>query len=174
MATDEATLEENAEEEVRVIDPQLALDLLDSLPAKNKRYLIPLLQQIQDAYRYVPPEIADIVIDGLGVTRAQMYGVMSFYPQFRTEEPGKYIFKLCFGTACFVKGATIIAEKIKEIYRIGPGETDSKKLFTLQTASCLGNCGAAPMAIVGENTHGTIDPEKTGELLASYANKEDE
>ncbi|MDG1929466.1 MAG: NAD(P)H-dependent oxidoreductase subunit E, partial [Nitrospinaceae bacterium] len=72
----------------------------------------------------------------------------------------KYIIKLCYGTACFVKGAPIINEKIHDKYHIKPGETDKSKLFTLQTASCLGNCGAAPMAIIGEDTYGTIDPEK--------------
>jgi NADH-quinone oxidoreductase subunit E/NADP-reducing hydrogenase subunit HndA len=83
-------------------------------------------------------------------------------------EPGKYIIKLCYGTACYVKGAPIIEDKIHDSYHIRPGETDKTKLFTLQTASCLGNCGAAPMAIIGEDTHGTIDPEQTLEMLGAY------
>ena len=108
-----------------------------------------------------------------GVSRAEVYGVISFYPQLRITEPGKYIIKLCYGTACFVKGATIINDKIYEKYHIKPGDTDDTKLFTLQTASCLGNCGAAPMAIIGDDTHGTIDPEKTYDILGEYK-KEDE
>ena len=72
------------------------------------------------------------------ISRAEIYGVISFYPQLRIKEPGKFIFKLCYGTACFVKGANIIANKIFEEYHIHPGETDEDKIFTLQTASCLG------------------------------------
>jgi NADH:ubiquinone oxidoreductase subunit E len=94
--------------------------------------------------------------------------VISFYPSLLITEPGKYIIRLCYGTACFVKGAPIIGDKMHERYHMRPGETDSTKLFTLQTASCLGNCGAAPMAIIGEDTHGNIDPEKTLEILGEY------
>ena len=108
-----------------------------------------------------------------GVSRAEIYGVISFYPQLRITEPGKDIIKLCYGTACFVKGAPIISDKIHEKYHIKPGDTDESKLFTLQTASCLGNCGAAPMAIIGEDTHGTIDPEKTNDILGEYKIEEE-
>jgi NADH-quinone oxidoreductase subunit E/NADP-reducing hydrogenase subunit HndA len=152
------------------LDPQKALDILNQYPP-SRRYLIPILQKIQDAYRFLPPDIIKLVIKRLGATKAQVYGVITFYPQFRVEEPGRFIVKLCFGTACFVKGAPIIAQKIKDKYHIGPGQTDAKKVFTLQTASCLGNCGAAPMAIIGKNTHGTIDPEQTYTMLDSYENQ---
>ncbi len=176
METDEAneTVAEGSspEEETAEIDCGPAEEVLKSFPNK-RRFLIPILQKIQDAYRFLPPETVEMVMAALRVKRAEVYGVISFYPQFRTEEPGKYILKLCYGTACFVKGAPIIGDKIKEIYHIGPGQTDDKKLFTLQLASCLGNCGAAPMAIIGDDTHGTIDPDKTTELLASYENRED-
>ena len=94
--------------------------------------------------------------------------MICFYTGLLITEPGKYIIKLCFCTACFVKGANIIGNRIHETYHIHPGDTDETKLFTLQTASCLGNCGAAPMAIVGEDTYGTIDPDKTLELLGAY------
>ena len=102
------------------------------------------------------------------MSKAQIYGVISFYPQLMITEPGKYIIKLCFGTACFVKGAPVIADKLHDIYHIRPGGTDESKLFTLQTASCLGNCGAAPMCIIGSDTHGCVDPEKTREVFANY------
>jgi NADH:ubiquinone oxidoreductase subunit E len=103
------------------------------------------------------------------VTRAEIYGVISFYPQFRMTEPGKYVYRLCYGTACFVKGAPIIAQKLKEKYHMSNGETDPSKLFTLEFASCLGNCGAAPMAIIGNDTYGSIDPEKTLKITENYS-----
>ncbi len=162
---------EAVEEEQEIKDPKAAEEILASFPQK-KRHLIPILDKIQQSYRYLPPNIMELVMQYLRISRAQLYGVISFYPQFRIVEPGKYILKLCYGTACFVKGAPIIADKIKEVYHIGAGETDAKKLFTLQLASCLGNCGAAPMAIIGDDTHGSIDPEVTQSLLGSYEDKE--
>ncbi len=173
METDNApaVAEEAPEKE---IDLTPVREILDNLPGPERRYLIPTLQKIQNVYRYLPDPALKLVISKLGISRAQIYGVISFYPQLLIEEPGKYIFKLCYGTACFVKGAKIIADKIYDSYHIRAGETDKDKIFTLQTASCLGNCGAAPMAIVGDDTHGTIDPEKTLELLSSYRDRKDE
>jgi NADH-quinone oxidoreductase subunit E/NADP-reducing hydrogenase subunit HndA len=127
-----------------------------------------MLQKVQGIYRYLPDKAMQLVMEEIGMTRAELYGVISFYPQLLITEPGKYIIKLCYGTACYVKGAPIIEDKIHDSYHIRPGETDKTKLFTLQTASCLGNCGAAPMAIIGEDTHGTIDPEQTLEMLGAY------
>ncbi|PIP72048.1 MAG: NAD(P)H-dependent oxidoreductase subunit E [Nitrospinae bacterium CG22_combo_CG10-13_8_21_14_all_47_10] len=143
-------------------------EIIKNLPDNSRGHLVPTLQKIQNVYRYLPAPAMELVMEALNVSKAQLYGVISFYPQLLITEPGKYIIKLCYGTACFVKGAPIIGDKIHDGYHIRPGETDSSKLFTLQTASCLGNCGAAPMAIIGEDTHGTIDPEKTLAILGEY------
>jgi NADH-quinone oxidoreductase subunit E/NADP-reducing hydrogenase subunit HndA len=167
----QAVAEEAPEKE---IDLTPTREILDSLPGPERRYLIPTLQKIQNVYRYLPEPAMKLLMAKLGISKAQLYGVISFYPQLLITEPGKYIFKLCYGTACFVKGANIIAEKIYETYHIHPGETDKDKIFTLQTASCLGNCGAAPMAIIGDDTHGTIDPEQTFALLKSYEDRNSE
>jgi NADH:ubiquinone oxidoreductase subunit E len=158
--------QENIEEEE--IDLEPVHKVLDSFPSQNRRYLIPILQKVQAVYRYLPDKAIQLIMEALEITRAEIFGVISFYPGLLITEPGKYIIKLCYGTACFVKGANIIANKIHETYGIHPGDTDETKLFTLQTASCLGNCGAAPMCIVGEDTHGTIDPDKSIELFGSY------
>jgi NADH:ubiquinone oxidoreductase subunit E len=149
-------------------------EIIKNLPDNSRGLLIPTLQKIQDVYRFLPMPAMELLMDALNVTRAEIYGVISFYPQLRISEPGKYIIKLCYGTACFVKGAPIIGDKIHDTYHIRPGETDDSKLFTLQTASCLGNCGAAPMAIVGDDTHGNIDPEKYLDVLGEYKKDEAE
>ena len=162
----EVANQETIEEEE--IDLAPVHEILDSFPSRNRRYLIPMLQKVQGVYRYLPDKAMQVLMQALEITRAEIFGVVSFYPGLLITEPGKYIIKLCYGTACFVKGANIIANRIHETYHIHPGDTDETKLFTLQTASCLGNCGAAPMAIVGEDTYGTIDPDKTLELLGAY------
>ena len=166
METNEIPIaDQDTEEEVDLAPTE---EIIKNLPNNSRTLLIPTLQKIQNAYRYLPSPAIDLLAEFLNVTRAEIYGVISFYPSLLTTEPGKYIIKLCYGTACFVKGAPMIGDKMHECYHIRPGETDSTKLFTLQTASCLGNCGAAPMAIIGEDTHGNIDPEKTLEILGEY------
>lgn len=168
----ENTLEETATEatpEEKKICLEMVTGILDSFPSRSRQFLIPMMSKIQAKLRFLPAEVIELLMKEIKVTRAEIYGVISFYHQFRTTEPGKYIYKLCYGTACFVKGAPIIADKLKEKYNIGQGETDASKLFTLEFASCLGNCGAAPMAIIGEDTHGSIDPEKTIEVCETYS-----
>ena len=165
--------EAEAAEDLEEIDLAPTEDIINNLPDNSRSYLIPTLDKVQNIYRYLPEPAMEILMEFFGVSRAEVYGVISFYPQLRITEPGKYIIKLCYGTACFVKGATIINDKIHEKYHIKPGDTDDTKLFTLQTASCLGNCGAAPMAIIGDDTHGTIEPEKTYDILGEYK-KDDE
>jgi NADH:ubiquinone oxidoreductase subunit E len=162
----ETTATEEVEQEE--IDLAPAEKILKNIPDYSRTHLIPTLQKIQNVYRYLPAPAMELLMESLNVSRAELYGVISFYPQLLINEPGKYIIKLCYGTACFVKGAPVIGDKINDCYHIRPGETDASKLFTLQTASCLGNCGAAPMAIIGEDTYGTIDPEKTLDILGEY------
>mgnify|MGYP003754024587 CR=1 FL=1 len=153
----------------------LTLESVDIKDAPTNYLQIDHLEKtIRRRYRYLPDPAMGLLMEFFNVARAEIYGVISFYPQLRITEPGKYIIKLCYGTACFVKGATIINDKIHDKYHIKPGETDAEKLFTLQTASCLGNCGAAPMAIIGEDTHGTIDPEKTYDILSEYKKDDEE
>jgi len=168
MEAKETEVDDQDATEEEEIDLAPVHEMLDSFPSRNRRYLIPMLQKVQGVYRYLPDKALLLLMEALELTRAEIFGVISFYPGLLITEPGKYIIKLCYGTACFVKGANIIANRIHETYHIHPGDTDETKLFTLQTASCLGNCGAAPMALVGEDTYGTIDPEKSIELLSAY------
>jgi NADH:ubiquinone oxidoreductase subunit E len=151
------------------VDMDAVYKIIGSYPNKSRNHLIPVLSRIQHEFRWLPDEVIKVVMAEMNITRAEIYGVISFYPQFRRTEPGKYVFRLCYGTACFVKGAPIIAEKLNKKYNIGLGETDENKLFTLEFASCLGNCSAAPMAIIGDDTYGSIDPDKTLEIAEKYS-----
>jgi len=173
METSNDTTATEPPPEEQALDLTAAEKILDGYP-KSRRYLIPILQKIHVAYRYLPEEAMNLVIEELGVSKSQVYGVISFYPQLLITEPGKYIVKVCTGTACFVKGASIICNKIDEKYHVKVGETDATKFLTLQTASCFGNCGAAPIIMVGDDSIGNMDPEKTQEILAAYENEPDD
>jgi len=170
-ATDAVATTEPPPEE-QELDLTAAQEILDSYP-RARRYLIPIMQKIHVAYRYLPEETVQLIMEELGLSKAQIYGIISFYPQLLITEPGKYILKVCVGTACFVKGSTLICNKIDDKYHIKVGETDAKKFITLQTASCFGNCGAAPIIMMGEDTIGSLDPEKTYETLSAYEDDEE-
>ena len=170
--TDNAVITEPPPDE-QELDLTPTQEILDGYP-KNRTYLIPILQKIHVAYRYLPEEALQMVMDELSITKAQIYGIVSFYPHLLITEPGKYIVKVCTGTACFVKGANLICNRIDEKYHIKVGETDEKKFITLQTASCFGNCGAAPIIMVGHDTIGSLDQEKTCEILAGYEENDGE
>ena len=103
-------------EDLEEIDLGPTEEVINNLPDNSRGYLIPTLDKIQNIYRYLPEPTMEMLMEFFGISRAEIYGVISFYPQLRITEPGKYIIKLCYGTACFVKGATIINDKIHEKY----------------------------------------------------------
>ena len=122
---DRATLDEK--ERKITVNLETVYNIIGSFPDKSRRHLIPVLSKIQKEFRWLSDELIEVVMKEMSVTRAEIYGVISFYPHFRMAEPGKHIFRLCYGTACFVKGAPIIAEKLKEKYHMINGETRPKQ-----------------------------------------------
>ena len=127
--------------------------------------LIPMLQNVQRALGYLP-EAALLEISRL--TRlpcAQVFGVATFYAQFRLEPVGKYIIKICRGTACHVSGSDLILEDIQNFLHVAPGGTTKDRLFTLDTVACFGCCALAPVVVVNDLVYGLMNPSKTRGLL---------
>lgn len=144
-----------------VEEPQddVNLDLLDPLITKykgKKGSLIPLLQGTQDLYRYIPNEAFKKISDETGHSLSEMYGVATFYAQFRLKPVGKHIIKVCHGTACHVQNAVSITESLQEHLKIKDGETTKDSLFTLESVACLGCCSLAPVMMIGEETYGKL------------------
>lgn len=134
-----------------------ALERYDRDPSR----LIPILQAVQDEYRYLPEEIMTYVATALGVSPAKVYGVATFYGHFSLEPKGKYVVKVCDGTACHVKGSGKLVEVLrKELGLTEKAKTTPDLLFTLETVSCLGACGLAPVMVVNEEVHGLVTPEE--------------
>lgn len=135
--------------------------------------LIPILQEVQEVYKYLSKDIISYVATSIGVPPAKVYGVATFYAHFSLKPKGKYVIKLCDGTACHVKGSVKILDALRE--RLGLDEektTTDDMLFTIETVSCLGACGLAPVMVINEDVHGQVKPEYAVQLIESIIDME--
>lgn len=132
----------------------------------EEKSLIPIIQGIQEEYRYLPPELLTYVAGKLGISEAKAYSVASFYENFSFEAKGKYVIKVCDGTACHVRKSMPVKESLmKELGLSNKKHTTDDMLFTVETVSCLGACGLAPTLTVNDEVHPKMTPEKAIELL---------
>lgn len=132
---------------------------------KEKGSLIPILQMIQEAHAYLPPGAIKIVARHLKIPQAEVYGVATFYNQFRFQPPGKHPVKVCLGTACHVRAGDIILENFERKLQILEGETTPDREFSLEKVACVGCCALAPVAVIGETVHGHMAPSKVEGLI---------
>ena len=136
--------------------------------------LIPLLQSAQETYGYVPESAIDHISEIVGIPAADIYGVVTFYSQFRLKPMGKNIIKICDGTACHVNASTAIIKTIEEELQIDGDETTEDGLFTLQKVACLGCCSLSPVIMINDETYGKLTPKKVTELLKECRRNSDE
>ena len=128
--------------------------------------LIPIIQDIQSEYRYLPPELLSYVADQIGITEAKAFSVATFYENFSFEPKGKYVIKVCDGTACHVRKSMPVKEALmKELGLSNKKHTTDDMLFTVETVSCRGACGLAPTLTVNDEVHPKMTPEKAIDLL---------
>jgi len=133
--------------------------------------LIPVLHGAQEIYDYLPIEVQKMVAQGLNVSLAEVYGVVSFYSQFTINPKGKYRISVCLGTACYVKGAGEILERIKTRLGIEEGECTPDRKFSLDATRCIGACGLAPVIMVNDDVYGRLTPNDIDEILDKYINQ---
>ena len=130
--------------------------------------LIPLLQRAQETDGYITRERITEIHRDCGIPVAQIYGVATFYAQFRLHPVGKNLIKVCHGTACHVSGANAITEAIEKTLGICNGETTPDKLFTIETISCLGCCSLAPVIMINNDTHGNLTEKEVKKVLKQH------
>jgi len=142
-------------------------DIVKNLETFNKQRgnLIPVLQMVQENLAYLPSEVIQLVAEYLGINACEVYGVATFYNQFRFHPPGKHPIKVCLGTACHVKAGDIILENFERKLEIFDGETTADREFSIERVACVGCCALAPVAIIGETVHGHMAPSKVEGLL---------
>jgi len=136
--------------------------------------LIPLLQEIQETAGYIPPELIEPVAEALNLFPSQVQGVITFYAGFSLEPKGKYVVRVCRGTACHVKGGRSILRLMQKELGLEEGETDPEYRFTLETVACLGACFLAPTMMVNRSYYGKLNPTKVTSVLAQYRKKKGE
>jgi NADH-quinone oxidoreductase subunit E len=129
---------------------------------------IPVLRKCQDAVGYLPRPLIDYVAQNMGLPRAEVYGVATFYSLFTLQPKGRHCIRACEGTACYVRGIKEVVGRIRDTYRVGIGETTEDRRFSLESVRCLGACGLAPVVVVDQDTHGAMTPEKISRVLENY------
>lgn len=134
--------------------------------------LMPVLQEAQDIYGYLPYEIQQRISNALNISISDVYGVASFYSQFNLTPKGKHRISVCLGTACYVKGASKVLERIEEKLGIKNGECTEDRLFSIDSCRCVGACGLAPVIMIDDEVYGNLDVDKVDAILDMYMQNE--
>jgi len=162
--TAEQVAEKAVEQEIDLTAANKVLDKYQHMDGA----LMPVLQAIQEEYGYIPEETVHLTAERLNVYASQIYGVWTFYAQFHLEPRGKYIVRVCMGTACHVKGAGRIGDTLKDRLGIGHAETTEALHFTAESVACIGACGMAPVIMVNDATYGSMTVQKMDEVINKY------
>jgi NADH-quinone oxidoreductase subunit E len=154
---------------------QIDLSLLQPTIEKyrtKKGNMIPLLQSAQTIYGYIPKSVFMLISEETGLNLSDMYGVATFYAQFRLQPVGKHIIKVCHGTACHVQNANSITDSLQESLEVLDGETTADRLFTLESVACLGCCSLAPVMMIGDETYAKLTGDAAVKIVKNIKIKE--
>ncbi len=150
--------------------PEVDFNRLDEIIAKyqgQKWSLIPLLQEVQREFGYVPPEAISSIAEGVGMFPSQVQGVVSFYTGLHTTPRGRNVVKVCRGTACHVRGGKTILKLVKQRLGLEEGETSPDLEYTMETVACIGVCALAPNMVINNDTYGQLNPKKLNQIFSS-------
>ncbi|GAB1469120.1 NADH-quinone oxidoreductase subunit NuoE [Candidatus Cloacimonadota bacterium] len=150
------------------------MEILDRYDRSESK-IIPILQAVQEEYRYLPQEVLTFIATSLGVSPARLYGVATFYSHFSLEAKGKHIIKMCDGTACHVRGSSKVIDAIRTRLQLSAKKiTTDDMMYTFETVSCLGACGLAPVLVIDDEIYGQITPEHALALIDKIEAEEKE
>ena len=129
---------------------------------------MPVLQEAQNIYGYLPIEVQKMIAEGLNIPLEEVYGVVTFYAQFSLNPKGKYNIGVCLGTACYVKGSQEVYDKVSEVLNIKGGEVTDDGKFSLEATRCIGCCGLAPVMTVGDDVYGKLTADMIPDIIKKY------
>ena len=144
---------------------------LEAVIAEHKcdpTQLMSVMQKAQAIYGYLPFEVQAMIADGMDIPLQRVYGLSTFYAQFALSPPGKYAVSVCLGTACYVKGAQAVMDRLQETLGIGAGECTPDGLFSIEACRCIGACGLAPVMMVNDDVYGNLTPDMLEGILEKY------
>lgn len=156
-------------------DPVRRMSLVDRLVERHgitRSALIPILQDVQEEEGYLSRRIVVELAEALNLPASKIYGVATFYNQFRFQAPGKYQIQICRGTACHVKGSATVLDALVRELDIHPGETTRDGLFSLEVVACIGACGLAPVICINGEYHAQVEPDQISVILGEYLERE--
>lgn len=139
--------------------------------SRARQDLIPILQDVQDRVGFLPPEAIGRIAESLDLSENDVFGVATFYSQFRFHAPGKHHIKVCRGTACHVRRSNLILERLSQKLGISPGETTEDREFSLETVACFGSCALAPVVVVNDKVYGRMNARKMEKLMDRLSNE---
>lgn len=132
----------------------------------KKSAIISILQEVQEEYRYLPEEILTYIATVMGISPSKVFGVATFYENFSLEPKGKYVIRVCDGTACHVRKSQEVLKALRKKLELKEGQNTTKDLlFTLETVSCLGACGLAPVMVINDKVYGKMTPEAVEKII---------
>jgi len=138
---------------------------------KAQQAVLPCLHAAQEKCGYISEEVLSYLAKELGISRVELYSVVSFYSMFKLEKKAKNVLQVCVSLPCYIKGSKSILEVIREKLGIGPGEVSSDGKFSIETVSCLGACDKAPVMMVNDKMHEDVTPEKAKEIISKLKGK---
>lgn len=154
-----------------IISEEKLDEILDRC-GRGKEAVIPILQAIQAEIGYVPRPAMEYVVKNSSIEAVEIYGVATFYTQFRLKPIGRNVIKVCHGTACHVAGAVEITNAIRDELNLkGEEDTTEDKMFTVEDVACLGCCSLAPVIMVGDISHGKLTPKSVRNIIKDYQKK---
>ena len=156
--------------DVEILEKEMLEDITGILKnvEKERSNLIPVLQKVQERHSYLSRDAIDLMANHLNLTSCEVYGVATFYNQFRFNPPGKHQIKVCLGTACHVKAADIILENFERKLEIKSGETTEDREYSLEKVACIGCCALAPAVEINDKVHGSMAPSKVEGIMLGF------
>lgn len=145
--------------------------VLSKYQDKSRENLIPILQDVQEKFGFIPKDAIPKIGEYLNLSSSKIYGVATFYNQFKFNPPGKYHIMVCRGTACHVKGSSQVLEALKKELKIDSGQTTRDGLFSLEVVACIGACGLAPVISVNGEIHAKLSPKEIAQIIKNYREK---
>jgi NADH-quinone oxidoreductase subunit E len=146
-------------------------EIIGQYPGAGRESLIPILQEIQAAEGYLSKQHMREIARHLGISAAKVFGVASFYNQFRFQAPGRFRIQLCRGTACHVKGSSPLLDSLQRELKIKPGQTTEDGMFSIEVVACIGACGLAPVIAVNGEFHAAVTSDRLPKILKEYRDR---